>query len=144
VVGVGALPRDIQGKPHGPGPVKTANYSNLADNKPDNGFVTLGGEEGVENGVVGLFLGRFPVNVGPHPNKDRRIKLEHVKYRANRRGWAWWSGTSFATPIISGLLSAWWGFDLGKTSADAKNFLIASAPDRTDMNEQVIRASQPI
>ena len=50
--------------------------------------MTLGGEPGEEQGVLGLYLGEFP---GGEPNCTR---------------WAWWAGTSFATPILTGAIAA--------------------------------------
>ncbi len=83
VVGVGALTRGSKGMLG-----KAANYSNLADRPPKNGITTLGGEEGTGNGILGTYIGKFPDG------------------SPNNNGWAWWSGTSFATPIISGLVAA--------------------------------------
>ena len=51
-------------------------------------MTTLGGEEGAENGVLGIYLGEFP---------------DHT---SNETKWAWWAGTSFATPIISAVTAA--------------------------------------
>jgi hypothetical protein len=83
-LGVGALPRGAEASGF-----ETASYSNLADRPQGTGLVTLGGEPGEEQGVLGVYIGDFPDGTPRcHP------------------GWAWWAGTSFATPIISGLLAA--------------------------------------
>jgi subtilase family serine protease len=55
--------------------------------------VAFGGEEGEGNGVLGVYVGNIPDGT---PNGT-----------PNLTGWAWWAGTSFATPIISGLVAAW-------------------------------------
>ena len=86
VAGVGALPRS---------PLKGDNdkyvasvFSNLADAPTRNGIVTLGGEEGEGKGVLGLYIGEFP---GCCRNESK---------------WAWWAGTSFATPIVTAAIAA--------------------------------------
>jgi len=89
-VGVGALPKSKM-RPTAANPLVGSSYSNLADRPPKNGLTTLGGEVGEGNGILGIYLGEFPSsnsNQAAPPNKS---------------GWAWWCGTSFATPIISGL-----------------------------------------
>jgi hypothetical protein len=93
VLGVGALPKSMT-----PPPVserlKTASYSNLSDVPPSQGVSTLGGEEGKEKGVLGIYVGQFPpTDCDPTPPP-------------NTSGWAWWCGTSFAAPIISGVMAA--------------------------------------
>ncbi len=86
VQGVGALPK---GRKVGQNNKRlTASYSNRADKPEDIGVTTLGGEPGEGGGVLGLYLGKFPCG------------------EANCTKWAWWAGTSFATPIISGIVAA--------------------------------------
>ena len=85
VQGVGALPRDSASPG---GRHRTASYSNRADKPERIGITTLGGEEGEGQGVLGLYLGEFPGG------------------EANCTKWAWWAGTSFATPITSGVTAA--------------------------------------
>lgn len=82
VLGVGALPRKPELLPNGKR--RGATYSNLADSPTSDGIMTLGGEDGEGQGVIGIYLGEFPGG------------------EANRTKWAWWAGTSFATPIVSG------------------------------------------
>ena len=91
VLGVAALRRD-QATP--------ADFSNRGDVLTlGNGVATLGGNatadgtiSDVGDAVVGIFSADpFPVSAGP-----------------NETGWAYWSGTSFATPIISGIAAALW------------------------------------
>jgi hypothetical protein len=91
VVGVGALPKF---PPKGSTGITTASYSNLADRPEKSGITSLGGEEGEGNGVLGIYIGDFPKQKGD------------LEAPPNESGWAWWCGTSFATPIISGLVAA--------------------------------------
>jgi hypothetical protein len=82
VIGVGALPRDA-----GSAGFLAASYSNLSDRPERSGYATLGGEEGEEKGIRGLYIGPFPDG------------------RPNDTKWAWWAGTSFATPIVTALVA---------------------------------------
>jgi len=86
-IGVGALPRDSQPDPV-TGKFAASNYSNLADKPPMTGIMTLGGEPGEGQGLLGLYLGGFPL------------------CEENCTKWAWWAGTSFATPILTGAIAA--------------------------------------
>ena len=85
VQGVGALPKNL---PRKNGKYRTASYSNQADAPRRIGITTLGGEEGEGQGVLGLYLGEFPCG------------------EQNCTKWAWWSGTSFATPVVTGITAA--------------------------------------
>lgn len=94
VVGVGALDDTDN---------STA-YSNRADRQISQGFATFGGAEALYSGgtdpnyalpgqaVLGVYVGDFYEGNG----KRRSV---------NSNGWAWWSGTSFAAPIVSGHLA---------------------------------------
>jgi subtilisin family serine protease len=120
VVGVGALP---QGSSPTNGRYQAATYSNLSDAPPEVGYMTLGGEPGPKRGVLGVYIGEFPIYAegylsllwrilgwagpGHLPLKPHTFTPDRVKYKRNTTGWAWWAGTSFATPIISGLLATW-------------------------------------
>jgi hypothetical protein len=86
VQGVGALPRSLERG--GNGKYKTSVFSNLSDNPDRKGIATLGGEEGEGQGVLGLYIGEFP---GCCRNDSK---------------WAWWAGTSFATPILTGAIAS--------------------------------------
>jgi len=123
VWGVGALPKQvsIQSSKY-----LVATYSNLADDQlPPEGYVTLGGEPGIGQGVLGVYIGDFPVvkgqgclsalwrflglgtaRLGHLPKKIRKFMPEDIEYKSNTTGWAWWAGTSFAAPIITGKLAA--------------------------------------
>ena len=91
VLGVGALSRGAPWR--NTTPLAPATYSDLADTPTTQGVVAFGGEEGEGNGVLGVYVGNIPDGT---PNGT-----------PNPTGWAWWAGTSFATPIISGLVAAW-------------------------------------
>jgi subtilisin family serine protease len=86
VHGVGALPKHSTFTNEGQ--LKTASYSNKADIPVNIGIATFGGEVGEGEGMLGLYLGKFPGG------------------EANRTKWAWWSGTSFAAPVLSGISAA--------------------------------------
>jgi hypothetical protein len=76
-------------------PRQPASYSNLGDERALGDHVaTFGGNvtDGLqpEDGVMGIYAGEFPFQ------------------RPNETGWAWWSGTSFATAIVSGIAANLW------------------------------------
>jgi hypothetical protein len=86
VFGVGALLSDNQ---------NAATYSNISDAPDYVGITTIGGETDPtgqfadqSHGIIGVYTGVFPDGA---PNDS---------------GWARWAGTSFATPIISGVIAA--------------------------------------
>lgn len=108
VVGVGALPpnsKDSQSGKH-----RVSDFSNLGDKPAGYGIMTLGGEEGKDNngkekGVLGLYLGeKFPERVPNSPNKDEMTISDRKSDEKNP--WAWWAGTSFATPVLTGTIAA--------------------------------------
>jgi subtilisin family serine protease len=119
VIGVGALPRGASGSG-----IAAASYSNLADRPQKTGFATLGGEDGVENGVLGLYIGPFPDG------------------RPNDTKWAWWAGTSFATPIVTGLVAGLLGNGLSGRSADVMAALAGLSANRTAEQEMVLDIAQ--
>ena len=92
VAGVGALKRrhkkDDEFEP--------AEYSDRSDEPTVSGIMTFGGEKGAQNGILGIYLGAFP-----SPDKNGNQPAPE-----NECDWAWWAGTSFATPIISGITAA--------------------------------------
>jgi hypothetical protein len=120
VLGVAALPKNAL--PNSAGFYPVSKYSNLSD-KPEPGstekevgVVTLGGEAGEGNGVLGVYIGQFPdmqYRLDKYPWVLRPIMWvlftlawgNNVGPR-NKSHWAWWCGTSFATPIITGLTAA--------------------------------------
>jgi hypothetical protein len=76
-------------------PRQPARYSNVGDERELGDHVaTFGGNASdalePEDGVIGIYSGDFPDE------------------RPNETGWAFWSGTSFATAIVSGIASNLW------------------------------------
>jgi hypothetical protein len=128
-LGVGALPK-LDGSSR-TGRLPTASYSNLSDRPEYIGVTTLGGEPDEGAGVLGLYLGKFP-----SPYATRR----------NTKDWAWWCGTSFATPIISGVTAAVLsGRPPGSTTEQAIRMLYSAGViqnDQTDAHEDALRATQ--
>jgi hypothetical protein len=147
VIGVGALAKNS------PYP---ATYSNFCDDPLSEGCMTLGGEAGLENGVLGVYIHNFPIDEGSHnpgfssttrgylrDEGDISPDPERIRYDPNKTGWAWWAGTSFATPIISGLLAAAWGSNNLQSASDAQTFLgQASGSNQTSAGERVIVVTQ--
>lgn len=123
VVGVGALPKRKAPLLPAEEPIP-ASYSNLADRPPRAGITTLGGEEGVGEGVLGIYLGNFP---------DKS---------PNNSGWAWWCGTSFATPIISGMTAAVLSGNPGITTEGAIQALYDRQAFWTGSGEDVLEVTQ--
>jgi subtilisin family serine protease len=88
VLGVGALARgDIP-----------AEYSNLSDKPIRAGVATFGGR--ANNGAAQPGESVLGVYTGPLPGATLGTTIP------NTSGWAWWAGTSFAAPILSGSLAA--------------------------------------
>lgn len=86
VIGVGAVLKDA---------ASVAPYSNKADIPTRAGFVTFGGnvastgDEAVpDESVLGIYIAK-----------------DYPDGTPNSSGCAWWSGTSFSTPVISGVLA---------------------------------------
>lgn len=129
VTGVGALPR-IDPPPPASTRLEASSYSNLSDLPANKGIATLGGEEGENQGVLGIYVGQFP-DIKEDPNTPFKPS-----------GWAWWCGTSFATPIISGVMASLLS---GMSSASIQNpvELIYRAEDRfTENIEDVLYVVQ--
>lgn len=112
--GVGALKKE-QPQPAIAGiqNYKVASYSDLSDDPSRVGVATLGGEAGAGRGVLGIYLGEFPEPLPGEWSIFHRIVNWLAKlfggrfvYPKNETHWAWWAGTSFATPIMSGVIAA--------------------------------------
>jgi hypothetical protein len=130
VLGVGALPKSEK-----PDPVTkkfhATSYSNRSDRPERTGITTLGGEEGEEQGILGIYLEEFPESQG-HPQPSQ-----------SSNGWGWWAGTSFATPIITGMIAALRSFVPGlNTMEDAVVELFNVQSSKTDLDEDVIYVTQ--
>jgi hypothetical protein len=112
VLGVGALKEDS---------TDPTLYSNTSDQPDGEGIATFGGEKYADvpvshtkpgTGILGVYTGMFPDD----PN-------------APLTGWAWWAGTSFAAPIISGTLAALAGFHGSlETAQDELNSRVIDPP----------------
>jgi len=102
VVGVAATGED---------PERAAAYSNIGDLPGTDAVATLGGDlapDGIDprGGVVGVYTAtEFPAG------------------EPNRTGWAEWSGTSFATPIVAGIAANMWAAGPAAAPADARQLL---------------------
>jgi len=115
VLGIGAFPKGAQPDPTSR-KYPVSSYSNLADDPPEKGVTTLGGEPGAENGVLGVYIGKFPdmhYRLQQYPWFVRplmwvifAIKWCSIIGPKNKTDLAWWCGTSFATPMIAGLAAA--------------------------------------
>jgi len=114
VVGVGALPkRDKRNLPAQK--YESSNYSNLGDKPAGDAVMTLGGEEGEDNdkknrGILGLYLGeKFPrvknKEMAGQTHK-REIEMYEEMNSKRKHPLAWWAGTSFAAPILTGAIAA--------------------------------------
>jgi hypothetical protein len=159
VIGVGAVPKDL---PPGNGPYQAASYSNLADNPPDTGFVTVGGEPGRGRGVLGIFTSELPnfhpkqgenwPGPGHLPPSPPPLMRDRIGYKRNQKGLVEWAGASFAAPIITGILANWCSEQvsaraLGQpfqdiTLANARQALTGMSEGTTDANEHVILVTQ--
>jgi hypothetical protein len=159
VIGVGAVPNDL---PLGNGPYQAASYSNLADNPPDTGFVTVGGEPGRGRGVLGIFTSELPdfhprqgenwPGPGHLPPSPPPITRDRIRYKRNQKGLAEWAGASFAAPIITGILANWCSLPSAERASDpaeqaitvdnARLALKTVSQGTTDANEQVILIMQ--
>jgi subtilisin family serine protease len=114
VQGVGALKKEqSQTAIAGSQNYEIASYSDLSDVPGKVGVATLGGEPGAERGVLGIYLGEFPEPLPGEWSIFHRIVNWLAKlfggrfvYPRNETHWAWWAGTSFATPILSGVIAA--------------------------------------
>lgn len=137
VIGVGAL-----GRPPYPRPARKATYSNLADRPNGAGYVTLGGEDGEELGMLGVFTGGFPGYMDAFPADPHQVRAERVRYDPNDTGWAWWAGTSFATPVVAGILANWWNAASGSPENVAATILGWASTALSENNEHVIFVDQ--
>jgi hypothetical protein len=156
VIGVGAMPKVSKPKD---GSFPTASYSNLADDPPSMGYVTLGGEPGRENGILGMYLSHTPYylrktgenhqggQLPPDPNEPTRDRQRYNILTHNQEGSADWAGTSQSTPIITGSLARWCGQQIingGPITVNAARQALTNLSQgaTTAAGEQVIRVIQ--
>jgi hypothetical protein len=135
-------------------------YSNLADDPPYNGVVVLGGKghpqkakQGVDDnppkkwsetdasdGILGLYVGKFPAADATTGKFDRS------RAKPSTDGWGRWSGTSFASGVMSGILAraaaAGCTISLKKLGNLYQNLHADPSTDRTQYGELIIDAPQ--
>jgi hypothetical protein len=134
VVGVASLNMWKEGDRNN---VSLTKYSCLADAPPSRGFAVCGGNSedfnsrladsgpiaDEQDGLLGLWVGDLPT---PVADESKR-----------KKGWARWSGTSFATPIIVGALAM---LIAEKKAADTDEAIFKL---QTTWNERVTDATVP-
>jgi subtilisin family serine protease len=127
----------------------------LGDKPSKEAVMTLGGEEGEDNtqknrGVLGLYLGnKFP-RVGRDPLPGQPHKREIIVDEVPRNDlWAWWAGTSFASPIVTGAIAAVFGTGIARTTKEAVQALKGDQKTikiieeaRTDSDKDVMYVKQ--
>lgn len=143
VEGVGALDKNS---------TAMAEYSNKSDRPSYKGIVTLGGgattmldgageifdsKTTPEMGVLGVYLGNFPGDKAPGKELDED---EPYSDEENTTQWAWWSGTSFAAPIITGTAAALLGH--GLTPVTVMGAIRAAEPDLASDTAEIFMVTQ--
>jgi hypothetical protein len=123
VQGVGALKKEQPpNAAAGTQNYEVARYSDISDEPGKVGVATLGGEAGEGKGVLGIYIGEFPEPEIKEVEPAELPILEQIRRwivtffggivalpptpPKNETHWAWWAGTSFATPIVSGVIAA--------------------------------------
>jgi hypothetical protein len=104
VVGAGALPKNAA-RNDGTGQYDASSFSNLGDVPEHRGIMALGGEPGEGEGVLGIYLGEFPPEITASDPTGRGTGWDRSGQKCIN-GWAWWAGTSFATPILTGAIAS--------------------------------------
>jgi len=87
-----------------------------------------------------VYISNFPVQTAK-PSADCKFQDGDFQYQHNNSGWAWWSGTSFAAPIVSGFLTAWWGFNPAQTKNQA-TAVLNGLTNTGDNGEKVLLITQ--
>jgi hypothetical protein len=144
VVGVAAVTRKLA----------AAKYSNLGDETVlGNGVAVFGGDaspstkQGEPNlintqpppGSVDAVVGVFSAKTFPQVSADPD---ETFAPKENLSGWAYWSGTSFATPVVSAIAASIWSSDSDKVPADVMGAVIDIANAGSQLAAPVIEADQ--
>lgn len=96
-------------------------FSNRGDiaNTPLNGIAVLGGN------TVAIGSTTIATIPGSVKKKDAVVGLYSAAFPGyHRAGWAYWAGTSFAAPIISGLAANIWANDPLQTAAEVKQTIL--------------------
>lgn len=106
VLGVGAWSRGTVGNPTA---LEPASYSNLSDTPTTQGVIAAGGEAG-KKGLLGIYVGKIPDGTANGKPSDT--------------GMAHWSGTSFAAPIVSGLVALWVNSKTVASAQEAINTIV--------------------
>ena len=112
-------------------------YSNLADDKERRGFITFGGRIAPGNppdhasadkfgGMLGIYTGDFPDGT------------------FNSTGWARWAGTSFATPVVAGLIAKLLCMDASMPPADAEIALRDLVAEAATTDADIVPVYQPL
>jgi hypothetical protein len=127
-------------------------YSNQSDRPAYKGIATLGGNATVTlnsaneiidsatvpgMGVLGAYIGAFP---GDKPNGFPGTQDSDYPLLENTTGWAWWAGTSFASPAIAGSAAALIGHGLPPASAIAA--IRAAQPELTSDTSEIFMITQ--
>jgi len=138
VIGVGAANHDGA----------RAWYSNIVDAPPNDGLMAFGGDMIVEasgdvksdseHGILGIYIGSFP-------EWDSINRGNIIEGAPSANGWARWSGTSFATGVVSGMFAraAADGRDIKANTAN--NFYVdlqAQSTDTTVQGEIIVLTPQ--
>lgn len=125
VTEVETLPKTFEKKNNGK--YRTGAYSKLSYTFWSKVIMSLGGQEGDEEGVLGVYIGELP---GGSPNISK---------------WAWWSGTSFDVPVLTGAVAAVLSSsDQIVTTQDALEKLYHSGVVGDSQTEMVVEAGEDV
>ncbi len=137
VTGVGALEQITRAPGHTRVKADYTPYSNTADDPENRGFITFGGKIAPGNasdqavadktgGILGIYTGDFPDGT------------------FNTTGWARWAGTSFATPVVAGLIAKLLCMDASLLTTDAVIALRDLVAEASTMDAEIVPVHQPL